>query len=254
MLGTWATNSFLPKLQDATVEGPVLTTLEYDEAEYADHTMAFPSKPSLKDDDPVLKVGENLTGFRSWSRKNNGVDVGISHLELSVRNERSAVVTIKNIRIRSNCWYPLEGALFWAPPESEVPPIEFGFNLDEEVPGARVVKPDGSLGDHYEKDIVLSKGDEQVIDMTVKTEERSCTWMLELDVWSGGEKEVVTAGEGTRETPLKTTASGARANQYDSIYYAGSTPFNETRRFKRISADAFCDPNAGIGPPEMCGR
>lgn len=76
--------------------------------------------------------------FDKWVATHGGVDVWFTYVKLIVENQWSNIVSITDIRAIVKRQPPLHGTLLWAPPQGAGVLTQFGFNLDDAQPVARL--------------------------------------------------------------------------------------------------------------------
>jgi len=86
----------------------------------------------------VGEVPLDDVAFGKWVAQHSGVDVWFTYVKLIVENRWSNPVSITDIRAIVKRESPLHGTLLWAPPQGAGVLTQFGFNLDDAQPVARV--------------------------------------------------------------------------------------------------------------------
>ncbi|MCA2215700.1 hypothetical protein [Jidongwangia harbinensis] len=139
----------------------------------------------------------------------------ITRLKAVLRGRHTDPVTITEIRARvESRRAPYEGTLVYAPAEGESPTAQVGFDLDSPEPYARVINPDGGLGERYSraKFISLARGEPIVVTVSAVAT-RFYEWRLDLTVTDAGTSRVVTVGIGPE--PVRSTGL---TDTYKSLY------------------------------------
>jgi hypothetical protein len=199
---------------------------------------------SVNDELLLARAPASVKEFNDWMRGRGGVDVDVSFMKLIVTGQRQREVAITDMRAKlEDCEPPLQGTLFYAPPEGERENTQIGFNLDEGGPVAREVNPDKSFGErgyfgreyfkfHTE---TLALGQSAVFNIVATTESNYCTWYIEMEVLAAGRRENVTVGimrHGSQKPdPFRITArADARDGKkgsfsvYDELYVLNKSP------------------------------
>jgi hypothetical protein len=163
--------------------------------------------------------------FNDWIRRQGGIDVDASFIEVVVTGNRQAGVVITGMQAKvEKRAPPLREALFYAPPEAERENAQVGFNLDEGEPVARVVAPNKNFGDRgylgreyfKERHISLDLGEKEVFAVVAMTSTSYYTWYIEMEVRAGGRTQYVRIDlRGNEKHKPKPFEISARADSRD---------------------------------------
>jgi hypothetical protein len=155
------------------------------------------------DEEFLLSTATNsVDEFNAWIRERGGVDVGYSFIKLIVTGQRHRGVVITDMQAKPTCRAPLNGALLYAPAESERENIQLGFNLDEKEPIAREGNSDKKIGergylgrDYFNTHTVpISLGEDQVFRIVAATERHYCSWFIDMTILADDRTRHVTVG------------------------------------------------------------
>lgn len=109
---------------------------------------------------------------------------GAAVVELTLRGNRPYPVLVTGMKIIKQCGPPMRGTLFYSPSAAQPSNAMIGFDLDEAIPQADIIRSDGNLGPNYflRRHIRLdSTQDTQGISVEAITT-GSCTFRLVLQV------------------------------------------------------------------------
>jgi hypothetical protein len=229
-------------------EPPVSTTADFDRDNSVQGlTWALRgSLGQLSVDEQLLlaRAPSAVKEFNDWMRGRGGVDVDVSFIKLIVIGQREREVAITGMRAKlEDCEPPLQGTLFYLPPEGERENTQIGFDLDEGEPVAREIKPDKSFGErgyfgreyfkHHTETLAL--GQSVVFNIIAMTESNYCSWYIDMEVLAAGRRENVTVGltrpGSQKPDPFRITAradsrDGKKGSfsVYDELYVLNKTP------------------------------
>ena len=149
---------------------------------------------------PSGSPGEGCAGFYPWSASFGAVPGGETNIRLVVQGG-SEETLIGGIRARIiEREPPLTGTGLTCPTQAGVQIRQVLIDLDEPNPSGRLLEE----GKFRPVAFTVADNETEVFDITAKTEECYCTWVLELVTTQGGDEEVVVVPED--ETPFETTA------------------------------------------------
>jgi hypothetical protein len=158
----------------------------------------------------------------------DGMTTAYSRVRVTLRGNRDEPVLIEGIRAVADCGPPLDGALFFGPPQGVDDVVDVAFDLDDDDPNARVADRDGlptSTPYVDEHSITLRRDEAVVLDARAYTASQHCSWEIQLDIQGEDQPQSIRAADGR---PFEVT-SVAQAETYESTYVLdfGQMAFDE---------------------------
>ncbi|MGX4657812.1 hypothetical protein ACWCHM_29445 [Micromonospora sp. SCSIO 07396] len=142
----------------------------------------------------------------------------LTRIRISAVGQWTGPVFVKQIRARVlKRSAPMSGTFLYRGSQGDGPPLEIGFNLDEQDSIARVIsEKDQTLGVAYvdRRALTLAPGEPLTIDVQAYTDRSYCEWIIELDLDLNGEKRVQVVDDHGR--PFR---SSGLASRYQDRYY-----------------------------------
>ncbi|WP_139177278.1 hypothetical protein [Geodermatophilus siccatus] len=214
----------------ATETGPPVSVdqvMEFRSDMYGD-SVAFARGASFTDADlaELNQIDQDFGGMDSveWLESRGGVAPDIVLIQLALSGNRTGSVRITNLEVHPDCSAPLDGLWFEDPPAGADDSIRMHFDLDDSNPVAKVASMDGSPTGEPEdyfpaRTISLKQGEQQVIIVSASTEEKYCSFFLDMTVLEGDETSThrITMPAGS---PFEVTAS-LPLDQYEEVYLGG---------------------------------
>ena len=215
---------------EATETGPPVSVdqvMEFRSDMYGD-SVAFPRGASFTDADlaQLNQIDQEVGGVDSveWLESRGGVAPDIVLIQLAVSGNRAETVRMTNLEVRPDCSAPLDGLWFEDPPAGADDSIRMHFDLDDLNPVAKVSSMEGAPTEGAEdyfpaRTVSLEEGEQQVIIVSASTEEKYCSFFLEMTVLEGSETSThrVAMPDGS---PFEVTAS-LPLEQYEAVYLGG---------------------------------
>lgn len=214
-LAGWGTTLAVTALQqEATARDPLTWTVESNPAQVAAFA-AFPVEVRLPAGArPVTGPGPGCRGFRPWGLQHDGIDAGITRLQLVLQSRSTSPLLIADARavvVGRNALAPGIGVRCPPAGEAELRPL----SIDLERPDPRAVygsEPGRQFG------FTLEQGEIESFLVTASARTATYAWYLELTVIVGGEPRTVRIDDGG--SPFRTTSpEGGRVWEWD---YEGS--------------------------------
>jgi hypothetical protein len=161
-------------------------------------TWALPDKVgslTLNDDTLLKTASANPDEFQKWVRGRGGVDVGVSFIRLVVTSQQFGKIDITDMRAEiEKKDKPLNGTLFYAPPQGDATNSVIGFNLDEPSAAAREVDTEKifenrrDLGQPYFRahSVTLTYGEQHIFNIVALTTRYHYSWHIKMSIYMNG--------------------------------------------------------------------
>jgi hypothetical protein len=189
-------------------------------------TWALPNKVgslTLNDDTLLKTASANPDEFQKWVRERGGVDVGISFIRLVVTSRQAGKIEVTDMHAEiEHPDKPLNGALFYAPPQGDATNSVIGFNLDEPGGVAREVNTEETfrdkqdLGEPYFRahSVTLTYGEQHIFNVVALTTEHYYSWYIRVSIYVNNKLQEFKVGlPGTspgQQRPFQITARADR--------------------------------------------
>lgn len=188
-------------------------------------------------------------------RAAGGVDPSTSTVEVELEGNRPGPVRITDIRAVVQCRQPLDGTLFYNPPQGQSDTVKLGFDLDSPSPIAQYVKRGGGggrymtfYGDYFaDHKYTLNQGDQATFRLAASTDKRYCEYRYRFDLIVAGRPGSQIIDDSGQ--PFKVSAEIIRPNDgcrpYKRLYIgqslvtgkvAGRLPWNDPKKDR----DHYC--------------
>jgi hypothetical protein len=229
----FAASSLWTFAKDKTQE-PVTVVLGR-EGGAADHSYAL---PEVIPEAEGGRLGQPQELFSDSPLRRRATKVLSLGAKLTVEGANSHTVVITDVRARILNREPVVGGtLLSAPPQGVETVIKLGFDLDQQVPTARVVKG-GEFGDPYFENNTVTLKDHEVVTFMVdaRAAKAAYTWNIEVDLVVDG--QAMTRSVAGPDGPFKLTGAPAR---YGAAY-----------QFVPPDSWQFFDPAGGCPGPGLC--
>jgi hypothetical protein len=145
----------------------------------------FPRKVQLSATDlaGLNQLSGNDPSYDEWMLSRGGVNPDDAPIQLALRNKTSNPISITNIELVKQCVAPLDGTLFYAPPQGEQGDIHLAFNLDDKFPIAKNHQTGASyFAGSNARTIQLLPNETSVLLLDATTKQYYCRFHLNLIV------------------------------------------------------------------------
>jgi hypothetical protein len=221
-------------------------------------TWALPDKVgslTLNDDTLLKTASANPDEFQKWVRDRGGVDVGISFIRLVATSQQAGKIDVTDMHAEiEKRDKPLNGTLFYAPPQGDATNSVIGFNLDEPGAVAREVNTEElfrdkrDLGEPYFRahSVTLTYGEQHIFNIIALTSERYYSWNIRVSIYVNNKLQEFKVGlpgkSPGQQRPFQITA---RADPLTSKAKGSFSVYNELYVWDGQSPGGFdkLDPN-----------
>jgi hypothetical protein len=164
----------------------------------------------------------DLDGINNWFLEKGGAIAGRQAIQVVLRGNAKDAVVISGIELVKTCRAPINGTLFYTPPEGREDNIFVSFDLDSPFSSAQTRVNDKFRGDYFLLNTIsLQPGETQTLLLDVETKRLYCEFSVRLKIVTldGVVTKTITNGD----QPFRITATPGSSS--DIVESEDFTPY-----------------------------